>query len=498
MKTRFNFAGRLPNLPPRLMMLLSFAGNSLTNYVFGLVLSWLLLPGDFGLLAFAQTILLIGGLILNSGFAWSTTAEIARADSPQREMLVRGSFIANLSLALALGATILLLFAFGPLRAGMETWGVALFVAATLPFISLIAIASGAVLGAERFEELALIRFLEVAFKALAGIIFVLTGFGATGAVAGFLIGSIVAAIVGIWRTMRILKMQFLGAILWPSLRMAGGMFGALLGIALLLNLDILAMKLLSGADRELTGYYQAAIILANTPYYLATAMLAVLFPQLSRLGKLTLTRESVGEMVRLSLIFLLPIEIVLALAPEAALTLVYPAAYVAGASALRILALGNAAIIFVATLSVAYQATRKARIPSMLLLTIAFCEAIGLFFVVPLWRAIGAASLSLVASVTALLALSALYLRALEWRVTKASIKWLVKYAGVLSGGVLTFVALHKVSKSVVIAVALTGLLYLTSVLYLRLVRLPDFITKRVPVLRKSQAVSKIASKAE
>jgi O-antigen/teichoic acid export membrane protein len=498
MKTRFNLAGRLPNLPPRLMMLLSFAGNSLTNYVFGLVLSWLLLPGDFGLLAFAQTILLIGGLILNSGFAWSTTAEIARAKGSQAERLVRGSFVANLSLALAMSTVILLLFAWGPLRAGLENWEVALSVAATLPFISIIAIASGSVRGAERFGELALIRFLEVGFKAFAGIIMVLVGFGATGAVAGFLIGSVVAAIVGIWRTMRKLKMSLFGGIVWPSMRTAWGMFGALLGIALLLNLDIIAMKLFAGSERELAGYYQAAIILANTPYYMATAMLAVLFPQLSRLGKLSLTGESVAETVRLLLIFMLPIEIVLALAPEAALSIVFPDAYVAGASALRILALGNASIIFVATLSVAFQATGKARIPSIILLATTFFEAIGLFFAVPLWRATGAASLFLVASFSSLIALTTLYLRQIEWRMTKASATWFAKYALTLSLGIVAMLAFHKASHNVLISVMITGLLYLASVLYLRLVRLPDFIMKRIHGIRKSQAVAKIASKAE
>ncbi len=63
-------------LSPRLVMLGSFASLSLIYYGFGLVAGWLLVPGEFGLLAFTQTILLIGGLVLNSGFPWTLTAAL--------------------------------------------------------------------------------------------------------------------------------------------------------------------------------------------------------------------------------------------------------------------------------------------------------------------------------------------------------------------------------------------------------------------------------------
>jgi O-antigen/teichoic acid export membrane protein len=100
-------------------------------------------PGDFGWLAFAQTILLVAGLVLQSGFSWSLARAVANAGVARRATLARGALLANLALATGLGAAVLALFALGPLRPGLETGTVAAIVAFSFPFISLAATARG-------------------------------------------------------------------------------------------------------------------------------------------------------------------------------------------------------------------------------------------------------------------------------------------------------------------------------------------------------------------
>src|SRR5215203_7555560 len=98
---------------PRFMMLASFGGTSVLNYAFGLILGWLLLPGDFGWLAFAQTMLLVAGMVLQSGFSLALTRAVANSGGDRRDALVRGALVANLAFATVMGATVATLYVLG-------------------------------------------------------------------------------------------------------------------------------------------------------------------------------------------------------------------------------------------------------------------------------------------------------------------------------------------------------------------------------------------------
>ncbi|HZG67962.1 MAG TPA: oligosaccharide flippase family protein, partial [Herpetosiphonaceae bacterium] len=328
--------GRRPALPPRLVMLASFAGTSVVNYGFGLASGWLLLPADFGLLAFAQTVLLIAGLALNSGFAWSLTKESVGVDEARRGALVRGAAVANLLLALAIAGAITLLYVFGPFRNGLETTMILVLVILALPPLAFIAIARAAAQGAERFGLVALLQIGEVGSKAIAGTGLILAGLGPAGAVAGFVVGGLVAGLAGIWVVAGKLQVRLRGPLALGAVRKAAPIFGALLGTALLLNLDILLLKILVSGNRAVAGHYQAAIVLANTPYFLTTAMIPVLFTQATRARALEHTAATVGEALRWVLLLAIPIEIGVLIAPEAALALLFPDEYRPGQLVIR------------------------------------------------------------------------------------------------------------------------------------------------------------------
>ena len=447
---------------PRLVMLIGFTCASVINYSFSLVMGWLLIPDDFGLLAFAQTLLLIGGLILTSGISWSLAAAIATAESSRREPLVRGALIVNLMLATAIGAGLTVLFVLGPLHAGLETGRITALVVFSLPFISLIAIVQATAQGMERFPAVAGIQVSEILCKAIAGVIFVRMGFGAAGAIAGFLVGAIFGTMVGFVILKRHLKFRFVGSIERISWGVAGPMFGSLIGIGILLNLDILMLKLFQGDDRALTGYYQAGIVLANAPYYLvASALTPVLFTQLARVKTVTAASGPIAEALKLIALLIIPIEGMLMAAPSTALALFFPHAYAPGAPALRMLAIGNAILIVVVTLSTAFQAVGLAKIPARFLLGVTAIESVALRLIVPHARAIGAATIFAVASLAVLLGLAASYLTRIETQARRRTFIWLTRYCVALAAGGLGWIAVQTATGDTVFTIGAGSICY-------------------------------------
>ncbi len=455
-------------------MLASFGGTSLLNYAFGLIMGWLLLPGDFGWLAFAQTMLLVAGLMLQSGFSWALARAVANSGDDGRDALVRGAFVANLALATAMSLTVVALYLLGPLKPGLETGTVATLVALSFPFISLAATARGGVQGSERFGMVASLQVVEIFCKVLAGTALVLLGFGVAGAVAGFLIGGILAAGLGFYYLVHKLGVRLRGTLELPTLRVVAPMFGALLGLSLLLNLDFVALKLLS-EERTLAGYYQAGIVLANAPYYLVmSALVPILFVQLARFDNVAATSKAVGETLKLTVALVLPIELILVICPHVTLVTLFPSSYAPGAPSLRLLAIGNTLLILVGILSAAFQAIGRAKIPARVLLMVTLVEPIVLWMVVPSQEALGAASVFIGASVTALLCLGVVYLRGLSVNTIRQASSWLSRYVVALGIGVAAAYLVVGTGFRVELAIVVGGMCYLAAALALRLLFLP------------------------
>jgi len=451
---------RLSAFPSRYTVLLAFGVVSVVNYAFGLAMGWLLAPAAFGLLAFAQTILLIGGLVLNSGFCQALTLSVVQAPAERRPAIVRGAALANVVLGMLMGGMVLLLYGVGLIHAGLETAPTALLVAATFPFIALKAIACAGAQARERYAMMASLSVVEIVLKAMSGVVFVLLGYGVDGAVAGFLFGSLVSALLGCWLLVHLYGVPW-GAIERPAPRLAAGVFGALLGLALLLNLDLMALKLFSHANSAVVGRYQASSILANVLYFLVVALLPILFVSLARSDGLAHTGAAIGGALRLALVVVAPLEFLLALAPDLALRTFFPPAYAAGAAALRLLALGNAAVILVAVLCAPFQATHQARIPARILLSVVSVEAIVLSVVVPRWSAVGASSTFLLAALIALGLLSRAYARVLGRDAVRGVLAWLGRYAASLVLGAMGTVAVAHAHAPLPMSVALGVVCY-------------------------------------
>ncbi len=432
-------------LQPRTMMLAAFVSTNIIQTIFGIAMGWLLAPGDFGLLAFTQTVLLIAMLILNSGFPAALAAALASGDPGRHAKLVRGAMLANLGLSVGMSALLLVLFLLGPFRPGFETPPIAVMVVSTLPFLALIAIARATAQARERYGIMALLQVVEVAVKIVVGYALVRLGHGTAGAVAGNLAGAATAGAVGLGLMARSLRIRLIGPAERLSLGAVGGLFGALIGLTLLLNADQIMLKLVSGAERELIGQYQAAAVLANSPYFLAGAVLPILFTRTAQLGALQRTGAAMREALRLGLLVIVPHSLIIAAAPDMLLSFSFPKANAAGIELVPILALANCAVTFVAILAVPFNATGNAHKPASLLASLLAAEITVLWMVVPTWHTSGAAITYVGAAAVALLMLAGAYRAELGARLTRATYIWCLRYGAALTVGALIYALMSR-----------------------------------------------------
>jgi O-antigen/teichoic acid export membrane protein len=478
------FAGRYKP-SPRLVLFAAFGGTSILNYAFGLAMAWLLDPGDYGLLAFAQTTVLVGGLVLHSGFSWALAQAVVKADGPrERDALVRGTFLANLALAAAMSVALLTLFAVGPLRGGFERWPVVVVVTLCLPFISLVATASKCAQGSERFGIVASLGLTELSCKTVSGGALALLGFGAAGAIAGFLVGAVCAAALGFRQLVRSIGVRLRGSLKLPDVFTSAAMVGALLGLSMLLGLDLAGLKLLAH-ERALVGHYQAGLMLSNAPYYVAVAtLLPVLFVQLARYENVSATHSTLGETLGLTAALFLPFEIALIAFPRQALVTFFPDVYASGAPALRILAVGNILLILVAIFTTTFQAVGRAKVPALILLAVTLAEPFALWAAVPSGQALGAAWVFVAAAFLALFCLVAIYLHESSAACLRRIAPWIIKY--VLAVGAGLAAGRLVLDLGAVPAVAVGGACYLVVATLLRVIRPLAVLPGRGISLRK------------
>jgi O-antigen/teichoic acid export membrane protein len=347
-----------------------------------------------------------------------------------------------------------------------------LAIGGTLPFFAVVAIARATAQGYGRFSRLAALQLVEVATKVGVGLAFAAIGYGAVGATLGFLAGGIVGASFGLWTLVVTFRVPPVGVVQMESPRSAGAMFAALFGLAVLLNQDLLAVKLFA-PERVLAGYYQAALMLANVPYFLVSSTLVpVLFTRLARTANLAETWPDLVHVLRLVLVFAVPVELVAALRPELVLRLLLPERYVAAAPLLQVMALGNCALMLTAVVSASFEALGRAIVPARILLVTCAIEAVGLAAFVPQFRALGAVALFAASAAASAFVLAIMYLREARPAMSGQPARSLVGPAGAILA-VIAFWIISDAVGGTVAGIVLAGSAYLYIVYAMRILPL-------------------------
>ncbi|MGH7918512.1 MAG: glycosyltransferase, partial [Candidatus Dormibacteraceae bacterium] len=327
------------------------------NFLYGLILTWLLPVRVYPAFAGTQALLVVCGTGASASVPWvlahrvaQRSTRIARQDATSFAILltlaqgvVAAALVMVITMGLARGSTVL------PIAGATSTF--LIFAAAT---------STGYLQGQQQFAKISFAHTVEVFLKLLAGITLVWLGVGAAGAIAGFGLGAVLVIAVGapgLLRQGRLRLTALKDVGLWRQL---GGLTAIQVGVAILVNLDIVTGSLMSRDGPALAGY-QVSATLSRVPFFLAGAISMAVFARMAAdpAGALNVIRSSTRIFARVAI----PIAVTTATIPPPILQLFLPHTYpVFVESVLPFTAPAGALAATTNLLSTFFQAQRRYR----------------------------------------------------------------------------------------------------------------------------------------
>jgi glycosyltransferase involved in cell wall biosynthesis/O-antigen/teichoic acid export membrane protein len=293
---------------------------SALNYAYTLLLIWLMPANEYSVVGSATALLLICGTVSSAAVPWVLAREVAmqRSAAARRRAVSFCISVTLLEAGAAGVAVTLVTLNYATNLTVAVTFGavVTIFVAAT---------AVGYLQGLERFRLIATLRVSEVVVKILSGVALVLLGVGAAGAIAGFMVGAALVAVVGLV-VMRADLAWVRGS--WGDRELWGtaqGLLGIQAGAAALASLDIVLASVLI-TTRTHVATYQAAQVLGRVPVFIGAALSIVVFPRL--VARRVEARQTVRQASMLYVRVCVPIGLVIATLPGAVTSHLFPAGY--------------------------------------------------------------------------------------------------------------------------------------------------------------------------
>ncbi len=260
--------------------------------------------------------------------------------------------------------------------------------AATCSLSGINTVMRGGLQGLFRFRTVAFANIIETTVKIVLGVALAASGWGATGAAVGILVGMAMSTLYSLWslRQLPFLRTHGFGG--WGLLRETVPLFLGTAGMALMTSVDLFGVKLLSpvSGSNDNAALYQASVTLARIPYFFASAMTTAVFPHVARLRH---DAEAAALYVRKGILFLLtlltPMSLVMFAEPDDVLKLFLPASYGDAALALRTIAVGTTFLALSTFLVGVLQAAGRDRMPAMLALGAVAVEVVLLAVLIPI-----------------------------------------------------------------------------------------------------------------
>jgi O-antigen/teichoic acid export membrane protein len=213
------------------LFILAYLVTSLVNYGFGVVLSWFLNPAQFGVLGVAQSLLLMIGLVVGSGFAWTAARDLAvSGPNEQTRLRFRTALLANTILGTALTVGIWAVYKLNWLPLGTSYRHVIPLLGLTIILLSIRSVINGASRGMYQFNQVAINLVGEVVVKSCLGLLLVSMGIGVVGVMAAFALGAFTSLVHSIWITRSALLWQGEGWISLPVIKETVPLFMAMVG----------------------------------------------------------------------------------------------------------------------------------------------------------------------------------------------------------------------------------------------------------------------------
>ncbi|MBI9030493.1 flippase [bacterium] len=444
------------------VMFAAFFIGAFLNYAFNVVMGWMLTPAQFGMLGVSASFLLILSLFVTSAFPLTTTKFISgKHDISTKHRIVKSALIANIGIAVLLSMLFYIGYTTNIINLGTS------YKLLVISFLISIMLASTSIIylsilqGTFRFKSFALIGVITVFVKLISGVILVKMGLGALGAVLSFPISVFIGLSIAILLTKDFTFWKTKG---WGDTNVyffALPMFFGTLGTTMLMNIDIIGVKFLTeiALSDALSGYYRAALILAQLPMFMVGALMSVLFPYIS---KHTENDKYASKSIKYGALFILPIALVIATVPDAFIMLMFPSEYIASAPALAIVAIGMGFLTMTMVFTNIFQARNTPKVPAIILPLAVIIEIILLIILVPSYGIVGAATSTTIACSIGCIVMATLYVH-----IYKLKLDHLAMVKTLLSFSVLLLV-LHTLPHTdlftLVGSLTLSGIIYVVA----------------------------------
>jgi O-antigen/teichoic acid export membrane protein len=329
------------------VLLAAIATTSILNYGLGLALAWLLPAEDFGVVGTLLSLLLLVTSVLAAGFPWALARAVAAGHADVAKTF-RSALVGNVGLGVVLAvAFVAVQLPTGALLPGVGP-APTLLAAITIVLLALGSVQIGALQGARRFDAVATTRVLECVAKVVLvlGAVTVLA-LGIGGVALALLVSATVAAGWSLWS----LRDRWPGRGPVATARVfvdAVPLSIATTGFGMLGTLDVLLLG--AGAVGQggaaAVGIYQAAAIIGRAPFFLGSAVSEAVFPHIARARTITDAHRVTMTALRVVPLALVPLQLVLLVAPHWVLGIVLPAAYADAAGPVQVITLGTIGLL--------------------------------------------------------------------------------------------------------------------------------------------------------
>jgi O-antigen/teichoic acid export membrane protein len=459
------------------VFVLRFALGAVLNYGFGLALAWMLTPAQFGAVSVLQNVQFFCSALLAAGFPWALTAVVARGgDRGVVAATYRAAFGGNL----VVGAVVVSVFlvaqsthAVVPDASAIVVLCVALMIATMSVNTSL----GGALQGERRLDGYGVMQVTEIVVKVAVALVLIgLLHRGVDGVAASFLVGALVSAVIGWWALRD--RLPGRGPVAWRATgRRALSMGTASSAFGVILTIDVIALSVLGqghGVGAADVAVYQAALVLARAPFFLGDALSNAVFPFIAGAK----TAEDVNgwflSAFRWVPLVLMPLQLLLLLAPALPLRVFFPAAYAAAAPLLQIMTIGTLGLLTMEMLLKALNARELSAALAWRVPVVLAAEIAALLVAVPRWGATGAAVAFAVGSWMGAVLLGHLYVQ--HFHPDAPRISTVARYLLALTPLVAALLATGWLPELPAVAVVVAGLAgYAVAVLRLGLIREQD-----------------------
>ncbi len=337
------------------------------NYGLSLLLVHLLPPSVYATYGAVAAVLLTVGTLSGATVPWILAREVvvSRPGSVRRARALRSCLRLSLGLSVvcaAVACAAVSRYAAPSLLAVL---------AAACVLIMLCSAGAGYLQGRQDFGRLGALRMTEVVVRIATAVAAAVLGWGAAGVIGAFAVAAGVAAIAGLLAMRRDLTPHHAEGEADPDgpgrsaahrrelWRQAAAIGGIQTLVAVLLTLDVTVASAVHGASGRLATY-QALLVLARVPVFLATALSMVVFPRLAATrpaGPAPAPSRDFHAVLRPHWITAFAVTAVVASCPARVLELVLPARYAVSASLLLPLGLAGLAAGTVNLMTTLFQA---------------------------------------------------------------------------------------------------------------------------------------------